>query len=286
LRQGVYEDLCPEHAPCVEQDARLNLLFTLSSTVTNVVALPVGSLLDAIGPRKTAMMGAVVFILGNVVFGLGNDSFQAHQIGYGLLAIGGPMIFLPCFQLSNTFPEYSGLILSAVTGAFDASSLPYVLYREAYNHHRIPLRTFFWSYTSIGVLILVQQFFLGVDTPYGSPEKPVDVASPVTERTALLAPDATRQEEEAASSSFSRLHYGDVHDEQDHDLVKEALQQKDALAGQLYGQTAGEQIRTSWFVLITAYLCLAMCRTNFVRFLCHAALTHVYASTLRRRNIS
>jgi len=48
--------------------------------------------------------------------------------GYILLAIGGPLMFLPSFHLSNTFPLQSGLILSCITGAFDASSIPYLLY--------------------------------------------------------------------------------------------------------------------------------------------------------------
>ena len=34
--------------------------------------------------------------------------------------------------VSNAFPQRSGLILGAVTGAFDASSLPLVFYKLAY----------------------------------------------------------------------------------------------------------------------------------------------------------
>lgn len=34
--------------------------------------------------------------------------------------------------VSNAFPAYSGVILAAITGAFDASSVPYLIYRELY----------------------------------------------------------------------------------------------------------------------------------------------------------
>lgn len=50
----------------------------------------------------------------------------------------------------------------------------------------------------------------------------------------------------AAFSSFSRINYGDAHDD-DEGMVKE-LGTKDAITGVLYGLTAWEQIRTKWFV--------------------------------------
>jgi hypothetical protein len=34
--------------------------------------------------------------------------------------------------VSNAFPAYSGVILAALTGAFDASSVPYLVYREIF----------------------------------------------------------------------------------------------------------------------------------------------------------
>lgn len=37
--------------------------------------------------------------------------------------------------VSNAFPKRSGLVLGAVTGAFDASSLPLVFYKLAYFAH-------------------------------------------------------------------------------------------------------------------------------------------------------
>jgi len=37
--------------------------------------------------------------------------------------------------VSNAFPTRSGLVLGAVTGAFDASSLPLVFFKLAYFSH-------------------------------------------------------------------------------------------------------------------------------------------------------
>jgi hypothetical protein len=34
--------------------------------------------------------------------------------------------------VSNAFPKHSGFVLSAITGALEASSLPFVFYKVAY----------------------------------------------------------------------------------------------------------------------------------------------------------
>lgn len=49
-------------------------------------------------------------------------------IGFVMLALGSPLIFLSSFHVSNAFPRRSGLILSAIMAAFNASSTPYVFY--------------------------------------------------------------------------------------------------------------------------------------------------------------
>lgn len=269
LAEGVYQEECEDPTfRCVEQDAKLNLMFTLSVVCTNVAALPIGFALDRIGPQKMSLLGAVVFATGNFLFGLGlRKPVDTYLAGYILLALGGPMIFLSSFHLSNAFPAYSGSILSAITGAFDASSLPYVIYRTIYSKHRVPLRTFFWFYMIIAGVVFIQQLFLGCSTAYGTSAAPVIEETP-TERTSLLADRrasllSVHHEDEYVSSNFSLRHYGDLHEETDEQILKEKMQEKDPVAGMLFGKTAKEQIGTSWFWLIAFFLCIHMCRINF-----------------------
>ena len=110
--------------------------------------LPIGFTLDRIGPKRTSILGASLFALGCFSFGLGYRSawFDSYFAGFALLALGGPLVFLPSFHLSNAFPAYSGLILAAVTGAFDASSIPFVIYKAIYEKldGAVSLRLFFW----------------------------------------------------------------------------------------------------------------------------------------------
>lgn len=60
------------------------------------------------------------------------------------MALGSPALFLaqfhrkpvimyePLTSVSNAFPKRSGLVLGTITGAFDASSMPLVFFKQLY----------------------------------------------------------------------------------------------------------------------------------------------------------
>ena len=108
-------------------------MFTTAAVATNVFALPVGTILDKYGPRVSAVIGSILFAAGCALFALAwRLPFDGYILGYTLIALGGPFIFISSFQLSNTFPNHSGFILSLLTGAFDSSSAVFLLYRMIY----------------------------------------------------------------------------------------------------------------------------------------------------------
>lgn len=116
--------LCPARSFQLLIKDRLNLMFTVAAVSTNVVALPVGTILDRYGPKVSGLLGAAFITIGTIVFAFARDlPFDGYIPGYLFLALGGPFIFISSFQLSNTFPQYSGLILALLTGAF--VSLPF-----------------------------------------------------------------------------------------------------------------------------------------------------------------
>ncbi|KAG9054845.1 hypothetical protein FS842_003964 [Serendipita sp. 407] len=238
VRHEVYRELCTEEEKrsgvwvCEKQDLRLNFMFTLSAVITNTIALPVGMLLDRAGPRAATLLGAFFFFCGNAVFGIGieNEHIDTYYVGFVLLALGGPLIFLSSFHLSNAFPRNSGLILSFISGSFDASSVPYLLYNEALPN--VPIRTFFWSYTIIPILLVIQCITISPSSSY--------------EREALKNRDADEEEGDLTSPGTA---VG-----QDH---------SDRILGVMFGKTAWQQIRSSWWILITIFLCVYMTRINF-----------------------
>ncbi|KAF2858978.1 MFS general substrate transporter [Piedraia hortae CBS 480.64] len=166
VSEGIYHELCtPDEVRkgvwvCHAQDLRLNLMFTVAAVSTNICALPVGSVLDRFGPRISSCIGAALLALGALCLATADKApVDGVLLGFWLLALGGPFVFIASFQLSNTFPDRTGLILALLTGAFDASSSVFLVYRLVYQHTDggfTPSR-FFLVYLAVPAFILIAQ---------------------------------------------------------------------------------------------------------------------------------
>lgn len=155
-------------------------MFTIAAVVTNVSALPVGTILDAYGPRVSAIIGSIFLALGATIFALAKQlPFDGYIPGYLLLSLGGPFVFISSFQLSNTFPKRSGLILSMLTGAFDASSALFLIFRllNESTNGLISTRTFFLIYLIVPVFIITIQVTIMPSTSYKTAGELVQQAS-------------------------------------------------------------------------------------------------------------
>ena len=138
-------------------------MFTIAAVTTNCVALPLGTILDKYGPRISGIIGSILLAVGALLFAFAAQlPFDAYIPGYIFLALGGPFVFIPSFQLSNTFPQHSGLILALLTGAFDSSSAIFLFYRLIYStsHETFTPQKFFLIYLIVPILILLVQIFI------------------------------------------------------------------------------------------------------------------------------
>lgn len=284
IAEGVYREHCTEdelssskpHA-CYEQELRLNFMFTCAAVSTNVVALPVGTILDRYGPRVAGLIGVCFLTIGALLFAFAWDMKPADGYipGYLFLALGGPFVFISSFQLSNTFPQYSGLILALLTGAFDTSSAIFLFYRliyQATNGSFWP-RKFFLVYLVVPAFILVAQLFLMPAQSYKTvgelvTEAEVGFDSDVHDSDDELAPqEAARIQEdrrfrrESVISEITSL-LG-TRDAESQTKKEEAKKHISGVWGALHGQTAGQQIMSWWFVLITLFTVVQMTRINY-----------------------
>ena len=266
-------------------------MFTVAAVVTNVCALLVGAILDSYGPRVTGIIGSVLFGLGCLVFALASDlPFDGYIPGYLLLALGGPFVFISAFQLSNTFPSHSGLILSMLTGAFDSSSAIFLIYRIIYaeSNGTVSPKEFFLLYLVVPVFVFVAQFFLMPQKSYKTVGELVQQAERVDEDA--LAPDddiedAARLERlreerrvrrESVVSEITDLlgpKGGDAHLQ-----AQEQKKEKSGVWGALHGLSAVEQIRSPWFILITLFTVVQMTRINYFVATIRSQYTHLLES--------
>ncbi|KAJ4316672.1 hypothetical protein N0V94_005353 [Neodidymelliopsis sp. IMI 364377] len=281
LEEGVYRNKCSKQelkdgVPiCYEQELRLNLMFTIAAVSTNVVALPVGTILDRYGPRVSGVIGAISITVGSVLFAFAAElPFDAYIPGYLFLALGGPFVFISSFQLSNTFPQYSGLILALLTGAFDTSSAIFLFYRLIYQatEGAFTPKKFFLGYLIVPVYILLVQVFFMPSTSYktvGELVTEVDESHSIhdsddeieDQSTVRSLQDARRAHRDSIASEITAL-LG-TKDGADQAKEEEKKRNKSGVWGALHGRTAAEQIRTPWFILITLFTVLQMTRINY-----------------------
>ncbi|KZF22454.1 MFS general substrate transporter [Xylona heveae TC161] len=281
IERGVYRDRCTqdeldEHVRvCYGQEIRLNFMFTLAVVATNVVALPVGTVLDRFGPRICGIIGCVFLTIGALAFAFAeNLSFDGYIPGYLFLALGGPFVFIPSFQLSNTFPRHSGLILSMLTGAFDASSAGFLVYRLIYraSNRVFSPKKFFLCYLVVPAFILIAQIFLMPKESYktvseilkeAEEEEATDAATDqVEEDEAAVRARAERRvrRESRVSEVTSLLSTKDAERQHQREERKEAIS---GIWGAMHGRTAWQQIWSFWFLLITLFTVIQMTRINF-----------------------
>lgn len=270
VQEGVYRDTCtPQEVDdgvwvCYEQELRLNLMFTVAAVSTNVCALPVGTILDRYGPRVASIIGVVFLTLGALCMAFAADlPFDAYIPGYLFLALGGPFVFISSFQLSNTFPKHSGLILALLTGAFDTSSAVFLVYRLIYQstHASFTPKKFFLIYLIIPALILLAQIFI----------MPAESYKTVSEQ-AKQSPTPAQQESRAATNGDIESTTTTQPDSETTTLLNTDKHSASSTRGQaahpgvlgaLHGRTALQQIATPWFLLITLFTVVQMTRINY-----------------------
>lgn len=262
VEEGVYRDKCTTQElrdgvwVCYEQEVRLNLMFTVAAVSTNMCALPVGTILDKYGPRIASFVGVVFLTLGALLMAFAADlPFDGYIPGYLFLALGGPFIFIPSFQLSNTFPKHSGLILALLTGAFDTSSAVFLAYRLIYQgtNGSFSPKKFFLMYLIVPVLVLAAQL---VVMPGQSYKTVGEIAKQAEEPTSVNGTNGSNHNADSEDAALLGPKTGETQQ-------PATEKDKSGVYGALHGKTAAQQIATPWFILITLFTVIQMLRINY-----------------------
>ena len=254
---------------------RLNVMFTTAAVATNVCALPVGTILDRYGPRISGIIGCFLLIIGTLLMAFAVQlPFDAYIPGYLFLALGGPFIFISSFQLSNTFPRNSGLILALLTGAFDSSSAVFLFYRLIYgaSNGSFSLRQFFLAYLIVPIFILVVQIFIMPANSYKTvgelvnqaedssiEAEPTGYGTERAGRSRLDQENHQKHRQSVVSEVTSLLGKSGSKQQQQEEKKKEIS----GVWGVLHGRSALQQIGTPWFWLIALFTVVQMTRINY-----------------------
>lgn len=240
-------------------------MFTTAAVATNVCALPVGTLLDRYGPRISGIIGSILLTIGTLLMAFATQlPFDAYIPGYLFLALGGPFVFISSFQLSNTFPQHSGLILALLTGAFDSSSAIFLFYRLIYSasHGSFTPKKFFLVYLIVPIFIIIVQVFV---MPANSYKTVGELINQAEERTEENDPDSEdtvrwRQHRESVVSETTSLLGKSANKQQTEEEKKKKIS---GVWGALHGRSAVQQIMTLWFIFIALFTVVQMTRINY-----------------------
>lgn len=289
ISEGVYHWLCPEDSSevCVAQDLKLNKMFTVAAMMTNVCALLVGNILDRKGPRVCGLIGSILITLGTLTLAQFFNAIipDPFIIGYLFLAIGGPFVFISSFQLANSFPKYSGMILALLTGAFDTSSAVFLGYRLIYqNVTHLPLRKFFTIFLVVPLFIFLCQLFImptdsyktmgnvqkllieGLDENGQLPEGDdgSGIIADADERTSLLSANAENYGGQQQTLNTSMLADGSRRKSVYEEYIEQELTQKSGnIFGILDGEPVSQQLKSPFFFLMCMLCAIQMIRINY-----------------------
>lgn len=301
-------------AKCTGQDLKLNMMFTVGAVVTNVSALVIGRVLDNYGPKTCGLIGAfflyvacVIFIFADKIINSTIGSvFDPYLIGYASMALGGPFAYISSFQLSNSFPKNSGSVLALLTGAFDASSAIFLIYRIIYNktEGKFTLESFFKLYLFVPIFITMVQIFIMESDSYKTPPD-----------TTLCVDDGIEQQEGDGNGINPTRSHGsqevshsqstpqetdallDNHQQMPpvshrrRDSIGDALKQPYADEGEdtliknsggvfgiLHGYSAQYQMKTPWFFLMCLFATIQMLRLNYFVATINSQYTYLFHS--------
>lgn len=215
------------------------------------------------------IISSVLLFIGAILFSVAPKiTGDAYTPAYFFLALGGPFVFISSFQLSNTFPHRSGLILALLTGAFDSSSALFLLFRVLYEKSGGKLNTenLFKFYLAVPVFILVVQLFVMPKESYKSVSEVVKEAE--DEMNAPTPPEASveeqvfiRERRESAVSEIQALLEQPANTKR---ADREDKKNKTSgVWGAMHGHSAWEQIKSPWFILITLFTVVQMTRINY-----------------------
>jgi hypothetical protein len=283
IAQGIYKEACDisvdppafasSETACVEQDLKLNLMFTLAAVITNATALLVGSILDNYGPRITCILGSFVIAFASILLANGSiiKMFDAYLYGYIALAFGGPFVFISCFQLANSFPGNSGLILALLTGCFDTSSALFLFYRVVFQNNYIKnltLNRFFSYYLIVPLFILLCQIFIMPHESYKTIENIAKIGETGLDENGLpVDPNDSRyQSDEVESLTRIRSRRGSIKSIKSvfEEIADNRLKEiSGGVFGVLHSKPIIEQFRSPWWYIMCLFTTIQMLRINY-----------------------
>ena len=203
LDEGVYRELCrnsDDQVPCNEQMLRLDLMFTLASSLFSAYLLPAGLCLQKIGPRYSFFLGFFLVFTGSILFvAADSKTFDVYIPAFVAIGTGNPLLYISSFNFSKLYPSSSNLLLSMFIGCFGFSAIVFYIFQEVHFAYGVPSNQLFLLFSLVPIALVLCGFcLLPVDVYHVQRQKKLAFMNGDTdvvgEKTPLLAIEATPKE--------------------------------------------------------------------------------------------
>ncbi|XP_022109564.1 solute carrier family 43 member 3-like isoform X2 [Acanthaster planci] len=146
--------------PCAEQDAELQLVFTVANFSVSGAALPLGLLYDKMGTLFMRITISILMLTGSLMFAL---SFISPILVFPAaicVAAGGVQLLVVNLQISNLFGRNKWIVMTLFCGCFDSSAWVFLVVKVLYENLNIRVQTSFFILTGTTLFFTLNTLLL------------------------------------------------------------------------------------------------------------------------------
>ncbi|XP_053307161.1 equilibrative nucleobase transporter 1 isoform X2 [Spea bombifrons] len=167
-KENYFQDLCPSSGnqsvntteSCPQQDERFSLIFTIATFMNNFMTFPCGYIFDRFGTAVTRFIAISIYTAALLLIALSSaDTAILLFPALPLLATGGILLMLTNMQVANLFGKHRSTIITFYNGAFDSSSVIFLIFKVLYQNG-VSLYAAFVFYSCCSIWHIVRTLFL------------------------------------------------------------------------------------------------------------------------------
>eukprot|EP00232_Nephroselmis_pyriformis_P013895 CAMPEP_0182876078 /NCGR_PEP_ID=MMETSP0034_2-20130328/13935_1 /TAXON_ID=156128 /ORGANISM="Nephroselmis pyriformis, Strain CCMP717" /LENGTH=201 /DNA_ID=CAMNT_0025008847 /DNA_START=107 /DNA_END=709 /DNA_ORIENTATION=- len=153
--EGQYSELCTVEDPdCEAREQRLNLIYTMASSMFSIVAMPSGVILDAFGAHVVVAISGCCQVVGALLVAVADSkTFDTFIEGFSLLAVGGGMNLVATFHAAFVFPNHRDIVLTCLNCFFDASTIVFAVLYQVHTTLGPSRRAIFFCFSGVAACI-------------------------------------------------------------------------------------------------------------------------------------
>ncbi|XP_071790029.1 equilibrative nucleobase transporter 1-like [Asterias amurensis] len=146
---------------CPEQDAQLQLIFTVAIFCYEFFLFPMGLMLDKFGTLFMRMLTSCFLVTSFLLVAFSSrESTNVILPAMCLLTVGGIELLFVNMQISNLFGRKKSTFISLLSGCFGSSAFVFIIFKFGYEQYGITLQTSFFIWAGLSSILCLNTILL------------------------------------------------------------------------------------------------------------------------------